>query len=66
MPRAGRKERSSGRERLTQRVRHETLERSRVFGRLLHAMRSIQSTIPRNAPMSSATRMTRKTCSMKH
>ena len=62
MPRPGR----SGRERLTQRVRHETLERSRVFGRLLHAMRSIQSTIRPNAPMSSSTRRTRKTSSMTH
>jgi len=44
----------------------ETLERSRVFERLLHATRSIQSTIPRNAPMRSSTRRTRKTSWMAH
>jgi hypothetical protein len=66
VPRPGRKERRSGRERLTQRVRHETLERSRVFRRLPRPPRSIQSTIPRNAPMGSSTRRTRKTSSMTH
>ena len=37
VPRPGRKERRSGRERLTQRVRHQTPEQSRVF-------RSVQET----------------------